>query len=220
MVWSNQRYCWTRMEPVMKLSEDDRRLLLENATLRRYPRGRLLFKQGDDGDRVFIVLVGEVEIFVEDCNRRTVIARTGTGDLLGDIALLSGQGQTASAVTVRDSLLGIISKSAFEQCVTAHPELLTAILRDLAATIGELTLRLSTLPLDAYGRLRFCLERLAREPDRVAVIDGSWTQQQLSELVGCSRETVTKILSTLKRGQWIRCNKKHITILRPLPEVF
>jgi CRP-like cAMP-binding protein len=208
------------METVMKLSEDDRRFLLENATVRRYPRGHFLFKQGDNGDRLFVVIAGEVEIFVEDCNRRTVIARTGTGDLVGDVALLSGQGQTASAVTVRGSLLGIISKCAFEQCVSARPELLTAILRDLAATIGELTLRLSTLPLDAYGRLRFCLERLAHEADRVAVIEGPWTQQQLSELVGCSRETVARIMSALKRGRWIRCNKKHITILRPLPEVF
>ncbi len=166
------------------------------------------------------MLAGEVEIFVKDCHGRTVIARKGMGELFGELALLTGQGRTASAVTVEDSLLGVISKCAFEQCMSARPALLAAILRDLAATIGELTLRLSTLSLDAYGRLRFCLSALARETDGVAVVDGSWTQQQLAELAGCRRETVAKIMSALKRGNWIRADNKRIAILRPLPEAF
>jgi CRP/FNR family cyclic AMP-dependent transcriptional regulator len=208
-------------EAVMNMSEEDRCFLLENGKLRRYRRGHHLFKQGDEGTCLFLVLAGEVETFVEDSNRRTVIARAGAGHLFGCLALLSGRGQSASAVTIRDTLLAIISKSAFEQRINARPEFFAAILCDLAATIGELTLRLSTLPLDAYGRLRFCLQSLARNTNCVpVVIEGSWTQRQLSELIGCRRETVAKMMSTLKRGHWIRCDETRITILRPLPEVF
>jgi CRP-like cAMP-binding protein len=208
------------VETVMGLSEGDRSFLLEHAAVRRYRRGHLLFEQGDDTAGVFVVLDGEVEIFVETCHGRTVIARKKIGELFGEIELLGGQDRTASAVTVRDSVLGVIRKRTFEQCLNARPELLTTILRHLAVAIGEMTMRLSTLSLDAYGRLRFYLSRLALEADGVEVVDGCWTQQQLAELAGCRRETVAKILSELKRGQWIRADKQRITILRPLPEAF
>ena len=80
--------------------------------------------------------------------------------------------------------------------------------------------RLSSLPLDAYGRLRSCLDRLARETNGCVVVQGLWTQQQLAELTGCRRETVQKILCELSKGGWIRCDRRQITILRPLPEEF
>jgi CRP-like cAMP-binding protein len=205
---------------LMMLSEGDRNFLLEHAAVRRYRRGHLLFDRGDDATCLFVVLAGEVEIFVENCQGRTVIARKEIGEIFGELELLGGHDRTESAVTVRDSLLGVIRKAAFEQCISARPELLTAIIRHLAVAIGEMTMRLSTLSLDAYGRLRFCLSRLARQTDGFAVVEGSWTQQQLAELAGCRRETVAKILSELKRGQWIRSDRQQITILRPLPEQF
>src|SRR6516165_3745757 len=208
------------MEMGVMLSEDDRGFLLQHAAFRRYPRGHLLFKRGDDGSCLFVVVKGEVEIFMEEAHGRTVIARKYVGDLFGDFALLANRGRTASAVTNCASVLGVIRKSAFEQCISARPQLATAIMCNLVETIDELNLRLSTLPLDAYHRLRFCLDGLARKTDRNAVVEGSWTQQQLSEFVGCSRETVAKIIAALKRGQWIRCNRKQIMILRPLPEAF
>jgi len=204
----------------MMLSEGDRTFLLEHAAVRHYRRGQVLFDQGDDATCLFVVLAGEVEIFVENWQGRTVIARKKIGELFGELELLGGLDRIASAVTVKDSLLGVMRKCAFEQCIRARPELLTAILRHLAAAVGEMTLRLSTLSLDAYGRLRFCLSRLVRETDGVAVVEGSWTQQQLADLAGCRRETVAKILSELKRGHWIRSDRQQITILRPLPEEF
>jgi CRP/FNR family transcriptional regulator, cyclic AMP receptor protein len=205
---------------VMGLSEADRQFLLEHAALRRFARGQSLFQQGDDATCAFLVVAGEVEIFVENYQGRTVIARKETGELFGEFELLGGQDRIASAVTVKASVLGVIRKCAFERCIGTRPELLTAILRDLAVVIGEMTLRLSTLSLNAYGRLRFCLSRLARETGDIAVVEGHWTQQQLAELAGCRRETVAKIMSELKRGEWIRSEKQRIAILRPLPEYF
>jgi CRP-like cAMP-binding protein len=202
------------------LTDCDRNFLLENGTVRRYRCGHVLFKQGDVATSLFLMLAGEAELFVESGYCRTVIARKEIGEILGEIELLGGQHRTASAVTVRDSLLAVIGKRAFDQCMSARPELCSAILRDLAVAVGEMTLRLSTLSLDAYGRLRYCLSRIARAADGVAVVEGSWTQQQLAELAGCRRETVGKIMSELKRGKWIRSEKRQITILRPLPEAF
>jgi CRP/FNR family transcriptional regulator, cyclic AMP receptor protein len=204
----------------MMLSENDRGYLLQHAALRHYRRGHLLFKRGDDGTCLFIVVKGEVEIFVEEGSSRAVIARKQAGDLFGELALVGDRARTASAATICESVLGTIQKSAFEQCISVRPQLFTTIISDIVGTIDELSLRLATVPLDAYRRLKFFLDGLVRETDRGAVLEGSWTHQQLSELIGCSRETVAKIMAALKRGQWIRHNKKQITILRPLPDTF
>jgi CRP-like cAMP-binding protein len=90
----------------------------------------------------------------------------------------------------------------------------------LAVAFGEMMMRLSTLPLDAYGRLRSCLVSLARDTNGCLVLQGLWTQQQLADLAGCRRETVGKILCELSRGGWIRCDRRRITVLRELPEEF
>jgi CRP-like cAMP-binding protein len=204
----------------MMLSEADRNFLLKDAAVRHYGRGHHLFNQGDDATCLFVVLEGEVEMFVVNGEARTIIDRRESGALCGELELLGGQYRIASAVTLRDSKLGVIRKCAFEQCVRAKPELLAAIVRHLALAIGEMMEGLSTLPLDTYGRLRFYLGRLARETGGFVVVQGLWTQQQLAELAGCRRETVSKILCELTKNQWIQSEKQRTTILRPLPESF
>jgi CRP/FNR family transcriptional regulator, cyclic AMP receptor protein len=204
------------------MSEGDRKYLIEHAAVRRYPRGRYLFNQGDDPTSLFVVLEGEVEIFVENYQARTIIAREPSGKLVGELEILGGcQYRLGSAVTLTDSTLGVIRKSVFEQCIRNRPELGAGLAHHLAVANGEMMTRLSTLPLDAYGRLRSCLNsRLARETSGCLVVPGLWTQQQLAELIGCARETVGKILGELMRGGWIRHDRQQVTILRPLPEDF
>ena len=69
------------------LSEGDRDFLLEHAVVRSYRRGHLLFGQGDDATCLFVVLAGEVEVFVEHCQGRTVLTRKE----IGELELLDGQ---------------------------------------------------------------------------------------------------------------------------------
>ena len=205
----------------MVLADGDRNFLLEHATVRRYRRGHHLFHQGDEATCLFIVLEGEVEVFIDDGQAaRTIIDRRESGALFGELELFGGQDRIASAVTLSDATLGVIRKCVFQQCLEARPALFAALLHHLCVEFGEMMTRLSTLPLDAYGRLRSCLNSLARETNGCLVVQGLWTQQQLAELTGCRRETVGSILCELKRGGWIQCDRRRITILRELPEDF
>jgi CRP/FNR family transcriptional regulator, cyclic AMP receptor protein len=204
-------------EAVMVLWESDRNFLLERAVVRPYERGHYLFNQGDHVICLFAVLEGEVEIFVQNCQARTVIQRKESNALVGEVEWLSKQDRIASAVTVTDSLRGVIRKRAFEQCLETRPELFAPVSHYLAVTVGEMMMRLSTLPLDAYGRLRSCLNSLARQTNGSTVVQGSWTHQQLADLVGCRRETMSRFICALKKGQWIEYESQRIKILRPLP---
>jgi CRP-like cAMP-binding protein len=205
----------------MVLEESDRNFLLEHAVVRRYRRGCHLFHQSDEATSVFVVLDGDIEVFIENGQAdRTIIDRKESGALFGELELLSGQDRTASAVTLTDATLGVIRKGVFQECLGARPGLLAAVAHHLSVAFGEMMKRLSTLPLDAYGRLRSCLNSLARDINGSVTVQGLWTQQQLAELVGCRRETVQKILCELTQGGWIRCDRRRISILRELPEDF
>ena len=207
----------------MVLAEGDRNFLLQHAVVRRYRRGQYLFHQGDEPTSLFLVLEGEVEIFIVVENGqalRTIIDRKESCALFGELELLGGQDRIASTVTLSDATLGVIRKCVFQQCLEARPALLAALLHHPCVGFGEMMTRLSTLPLDAYGRLRSCLVSLARDTNGCLVLQGLWTQQQLADLAGCRRETVGKILCELSRGGWIRCDRRRITVLRELPEEF
>jgi CRP-like cAMP-binding protein len=71
----------------MMLSEGESHFLLEHAAVRGYRRRHVLFDQGDDATCLFVVLAGEVEVFVEHCQGRTVLTRKE----IGELELLDGQ---------------------------------------------------------------------------------------------------------------------------------
>jgi CRP/FNR family cyclic AMP-dependent transcriptional regulator len=193
--------------------------LLPYATQRYFRRSQILFERGDDGHNVFLVVNGQVEIFVDDWGR-ALIARKQPGEVFGELALLGDGTRVASAITVEDSCLGVVSRPDFGRCLEAHPELRQALLRSQINLIGQLTMRVSTAQLDAYSRLRFSLLELARVGDDGLEIPGPLTQRDLAAHAGCTRETAAKIMTALKRGGWLRCEPDRLVILKPLPESF
>jgi hypothetical protein len=87
--------------------------------------------------------------------------------------MLSGQYRIASAVTLADATLGVTCNGVPQQCPEARSELLADIAHRLCAAFGGMMTRLSTLPLDAYGRLRSCLNDRAREINSCVAVQGS-----------------------------------------------
>jgi CRP-like cAMP-binding protein len=200
----------------MSLRQAEWDVLLRQATVRRYPRAQLLFERNDDGHCAFLVTEGEVEIFLGDGAERTLISRKHTGDLFGELSVLFDRPRMASARTVSDTVLAIISRANFRACHAESAALQEAIRRHLVSLLDETTLRLFTMHHSVYGRLRVCLCTLGESGQ----LPGVWTQQRLAEWAGCTRETVGKILGELGRGGWIRCERGRITILKPLPFYF
>jgi CRP/FNR family transcriptional regulator, cyclic AMP receptor protein len=202
------------------LGERERELLLRHAVIRRYPRGRLLFRRGDDGHSLFLVIDGEVEIFLGEDQERTLIARMHAGEVFGELSLMGDCRRTASAITVAKSSLAIVTRSEFQSRLAESGELRAAVLQHLVRLADALTVRVSTVQMGAYGRLRSCLCALAGSTDKGCAIPGIWTQQSLAEWTGCTRETVAKIMGQLRRGGWVRYNRGRIVIVRCLPTTF
>lgn len=111
----------------------DIRSRMESVTERRFQGGHFIFRQGDIGDRVYVVKSGEVEVVRESPGKsETVLARLGKGEYFGEMALLSDAPRNASvraatdvttlAIERHDFLSLFSSIPAFKQSIAAAME--------------------------------------------------------------------------------------------------
>jgi CRP/FNR family transcriptional regulator, cyclic AMP receptor protein len=200
------------------LPEDDLRTLASHAVARRFRKNTIVVSMGEESDTMYIVLSGRLRVYIDDDEGNEITMRLlEAGDVFGELALLSGAPRSANVMTIEDCELSIVSRSRFMECLAANSQVASRIIRALVHLIHELTDDVSTLALlDVYGRVRRTLERLARERDGKRVTD-RLTHQELANMVGSSREMVSRILRDLKAGGYISTQDKRITIEKDLP---
>jgi len=96
--------------------------LTGSSTAVRLAKGEVIFRQGDPGDKMFIILEGQIEISQEAEGSRMVQARFGRGNFFGEMALVSGHSRAATARAVSPVVLLPVNQDAFLKKVQSHPE--------------------------------------------------------------------------------------------------
>jgi signal transduction histidine kinase len=103
-----------------------------------YQEGQIVFREGDQGDRLFIVTAGEVEIwkhyFGEDAG---LLIRYGPGRFFGEMALVDELPRSATAVAATDSELLYLHRDDFRDLVEEYPPLALSVMRSLSAIVRE-----------------------------------------------------------------------------------
>ena len=109
----------------------------------RLAKGEVIFRQGDPGEEMFIVLDGLIEIFQEAGEYEIVQARFGRGNFFGEMALISGRSRTAPARALSEAVLLPVTREAFLERVKVHPEVALHTVRILIVRLRKalLTLR-------------------------------------------------------------------------------
>lgn len=180
---------------------------------KRVKRGEVIFYQDDPGDAAYIVCSGEIEILLATADgRELAINQMRPGDCFGELALLSGQPRTASAVAHTASELLVIPRAAFLDQVNKSPKLMRHLLDLLAERLRASTERERALAfLDAPARLA----RILLELDRLEAARGYVTisQDELAQRVGVARQTTAKTLSQWRRAGWILTGRGKIVLL-------
>lgn len=104
----------------------------------QYRQGTVIFQEGDQGDRLFIVLSGEVEVWKHlGAADASMLARYGAGRFFGEMALVDELPRSATAVAAADSRLLSLHREAFLELVETFPPLATSVMRSLSAIVRE-----------------------------------------------------------------------------------
>lgn len=201
------------------LTEGAFEALAELATEKRYPKGAIIISEGDDAQSVYIVASGKVKIYlVSETGRELVLEQCGPGEYFGEIALLDDAPRSASVTVLEPCELLAVSRQAFQSLVASRPELAEGVIEQLAQRVRVLTNRVRSFALgDAYGRLVATLMSLAKPQDGVWVIEEQITHYELANMVGASREMVSRVFRDLRTGGYVTVENRQITILRKLP---
>ena len=190
--------------------------LCRYAKLSTLKRGATIFSKGDPGISLYAVISGTVKISVSSPDGRSAIFNLiGAGDTFGEVALLDGLARTADATANTNCEVFVIDRRDFLPFVRSQPalamkfiELLCARLRWTSDQVEQVILQ------DLPGRLASALIRLTEKRqlapgDRTIAI----TQQEISEMVGMTRESINKQLRIWATRNWVRLEHGAIVVL-------
>ena len=196
---------------------------LEGIAVKRvYPKNTILISKGDVSDHLFVVIRGKLKVtLLDDSGREIVLSLLGEGDYFGEIALIDGEPRTATIVSTQASEVLTIARADFQQILRSSPELMFDLLAVLARKVRIATEKLESLAFDdVYRRLVKLLMQLAKPQDCRWIVQERLTHQAIADMIGSSREMVSRILKALETGGYISTDKKRIIIERKLPATF
>jgi CRP-like cAMP-binding protein len=187
---------------------------------RRFRRGEVIFHLGDPGDALFIVMSGAIKIMLpSDSGDEAILATLHAGDVFGELALLDGAPRSATASALEPSETLILPRAQFRELLATEPAIRDALLAALAGELRRLTNHVEELHfLDITGRLASRLARLATESGK-KLSDGSirlgspLTQGDLAAMIGCTRQSVNKLLGMFTDDGLIRLERESIVVL-------
>ncbi len=123
----------------MFASLDDSKLKLLSFTSEwvEYQSGDSLCVEGENGEEAFVIMEGEVDIFVESKNGPLWVTSHSTGDIVGETAIVCDVPRTATVVAKSELMVLKITKENFMQLIEGYPEVAVAVIRDLAMRIND-----------------------------------------------------------------------------------
>lgn len=183
-------------------------------SVRDYPKNSIILSAHDPGNTFYVLLTGQVKVMiVAEDGREVILTLMRNGDFFGEGSLFRKDSPGASVVTMHDSRLLLLRRDDLYRFLMGMPGVALGLLRGLCArvqaageTIGGLVL------LDVTGRVSRLLLQLAEEADSDVITEAP-THQIIAQIVGSSRETVSRTISELAARNWVSSARNTISIL-------
>jgi CRP/FNR family transcriptional regulator/CRP/FNR family cyclic AMP-dependent transcriptional regulator len=159
-----------------------------------------------------------VSIVSED-GREVILSLLGEGAVFGELSLLDGKPRSANVVATQDMELYMVRRADFLQLIYKVPQIAVGLLAELAARLRKTDRKIEGLALlDVTNRISETLLQLADEQgteiELGVTLASRPTHQQLANMSGTTRETVSRVLKRLEGQGYISAEGRSITILR------
>ena len=202
-----------------ELGPDDLSFVADYGVRRNYPKNTILVSEGDPSDLFYIIVNGKVKVFVSDDKGKEVLLNIqGSGEYFGELALIDEAPRSASVMTLESCQMAVVSRAGFERCLEEHPGFAMGLIRSLVKRVRSLTEQVKGLALlDVYGRVANTLLHMATQKEDKLVVEQRLTHQDIANMVGASREMVSRIMKDLSTGGYIRIEDKRIVIPGKFP---
>jgi CRP/FNR family cyclic AMP-dependent transcriptional regulator len=202
------------------LSDKDLDNLSQRLVPRTYVKDAIIVSQEEEGDSLFIIKTGKVKVTLYgDSGREVILSIFKPGDYFGEMSLIDHGPRSANVIAIDESELLMLSQQAFLKQLEESPRLAMAVMTELCRRLRSADAAIGSLALlDVYGRLAHVLIDLAKREGQQTgagmTIKERPTQQDLANMVGTTRETVSRALSEFQRRGWVEMRGRAL-ILQP-----
>tara|TARA_B110000116_G_scaffold7156_1_gene6210 strand:- start:1003 stop:1683 length:681 start_codon:yes stop_codon:yes gene_type:complete len=200
------------------LSDSDLNRIASKMVSRDYEKGQMILLEESTGETFFIITSGTVKVTrLSDDGREVILALLGESDFFGEMSLLDGEGRSANIVANEDAEVMTLSRRDFLEYLETYPKIAIALLEELAVRIRKSDQQIESLSLsDSEQRIGITLIRLAEESGTIkrgdVTVQNLPYQQDIANMAGTSRETVSRTLKLLEDKKLVKRNGSDITI--------
>ena len=196
------------------LDLSDRQRFIEVTRERTYPKGSVILFENDPGDSLYIVRQGRVKVvLIGEDGREIILGVLGPGEHFGELSLIDQQPRSATVIAMEDASLLILHRDDFRRRVEASPAVAWSLLTELSRRLRRADEKIGGLVLlDVPGRIaRLLLDFAAEGPN--GRIERALTHQTIAQMIGASRETVSRAMKDFQDAGWIGVERRRITVL-------
>lgn len=196
----------------------ERQELLTLARHRSFRKSEFVFRAGDRGNGVHFLLSGRLKFFRLAPNGREVILWfCFPGEVFGMAEVRDAKGRRVNVQACEDSRVAVVPDAAFNEYLDDHPHISRLCRRVMGARMGILTNILVNLVADdAYTRIAKLIlhlgVRYGVKQGEDIVLQIPLTHQEIANMVGTNRQTVTRIIGDLRQKGALRINNRRILI--------
>ena len=187
--------------------------LAELTREKQYPKGSVVLFEGDPGDSLFLVRGGRVKVvLVGEDGREVILGILGVGEHFGELSLIDQQPRSAHVIAMEDASLLVLRSEDFKRRVEAAPEIAWALLTELARRLRRADDKIGGLVLlDVPGRIARLLLDFADEQGG-EVIEKPLTHQTIADMIGASRETVSRAMREFQDSGLVTVARRQIRL--------
>jgi CRP/FNR family transcriptional regulator/CRP/FNR family cyclic AMP-dependent transcriptional regulator len=212
--------CIEKVPLFSTLSAGEIRAIKSVMIAREFEAGQVIVHEDDDSPPTFFVIAsGSVQVTVITSEgKQAILATLRKGEFFGEMAILDGEPRSASVVAAQSCLLLTLYRNPFIDILEKFPKLTIRMLVEMSRRLRHTNRQINTLSMmSVYGRVADVILQLARENGKkighMTVIENRPTHQDIADMAGTSRETVSRIISQLQKKQYLSIDRKKMVIL-------
>ncbi|MBO8155548.1 MAG: Crp/Fnr family transcriptional regulator [Bacillaceae bacterium] len=205
-----------------ELTDSELQTMMDIAHTKTFLPGKHVFMQGDPLERVFFIHQGKVKIYKTDIHgKEQIVSVLQKGDMFPHTGFFKKGTYPAHAEMMEETTLIIIKVKDFEYLLLTYPEMAVKLFRIMGDKIVDLQNRLEEQILhNTYGQVIMLLIRLSKSygknlGDTRVKLTSHFTNRELANMIGTSRETVSRTINALKKQNLVETGDDGLLIIDP-----
>lgn len=205
-----------------ELTDNELNEITDISIVRDWKKHSHVFLQGDPLENVYFIYSGKIKVYKSDINgREQIVAIMKKGEMFPHVGFFRKGDYPAFAEVLEHSILIAVPISQFENVLIENPELCIKVFKVLGEKIIDLQDRLEEQILNnTYEQIIKLLVRLAQKHGRklennTIWLEAEFTNRDLANMIGTTRETISRTLTKMKREELIELDNEGNMILDP-----